>query len=84
MEAVHVLVRNSGKDRDDSGQDGAIEKRYNGGLFNGLLVCTDPDGLRTALLTGIGSAKAFGFGLLSLAPAPGNAPGPGSSAPAVR
>jgi CRISPR system Cascade subunit CasE len=35
--------------------------------FDGLLVVTDPERLRHALRAGIGSAKGFGFGLLSLA-----------------
>jgi CRISPR system Cascade subunit CasE len=39
--------------------------------FDGVLQVTDPDKLIQALQTGIGSAKGFGFGLLSLASAPG-------------
>lgn len=37
--------------------------------FDGLLRVTDPDAFRQTLVRGIGSAKAFGFGLLSVAPA---------------
>lgn len=37
--------------------------------FDGLLRVTDPERLRAAVRGGIGPAKAFGFGLLSLAPA---------------
>jgi len=37
-------------------------------LFEGLLQVADPDKLRLAVESGIGSAKGFGFGLLSLAP----------------
>lgn len=37
--------------------------------FDGFLQVTDPDKLITAVRTGIGPAKAFGCGLLSLAPA---------------
>jgi CRISPR system Cascade subunit CasE len=37
--------------------------------FEGLLQVADPTLLAEALRTGIGSAKGFGFGLLSLAPA---------------
>ena len=37
--------------------------------FDGVLQVTDPDKLVAAVETGIGSAKGFGFGLLSLAPA---------------
>ncbi|MBL3592457.1 MAG: type I-E CRISPR-associated protein Cas6/Cse3/CasE [Synergistaceae bacterium] len=38
-------------------------------LFDGLLRITDPDAFRQTLVRGIGSGKAFGFGLLSVAPA---------------
>ncbi len=37
--------------------------------FDGLLAVTDPTLFRAALAAGIGPAKAFGFGLLSIAPA---------------
>lgn len=37
-------------------------------LFEGLLRITDSDAFHRALIRGIGSGKAFGFGLLSLAP----------------
>lgn len=37
--------------------------------FDGSLVVVDPDKLLAALHRGIGPAKAFGFGLLSIAPA---------------
>lgn len=37
-------------------------------LFEGRLRVTDPDAFRAALEAGIGSAKGFGFGLLSVAP----------------
>lgn len=37
--------------------------------FDGLLIVVQPDLLRNAVSSGIGSAKGFGFGLLSLAPA---------------
>ncbi len=39
-----------------------------GVLFDGLLEVTDPDRLRLAIREGIGPGKAFGCGLLSLAP----------------
>ena len=39
-----------------------------GVLFEGLLEVTDPDKLRLAIREGIGPGKAFGCGLLSLAP----------------
>ncbi len=37
--------------------------------YEGLLEVNDPDRFRDALISGIGPAKAFGFGLLSIAPA---------------
>ncbi len=40
-------------------------------LFEGILKVNDASLLHAALETGIGSAKGFGFGLLSLAPARG-------------
>ncbi|KWX09309.1 CRISPR-associated protein Cse3, partial [Carbonactinospora thermoautotrophica] len=36
--------------------------------YDGHLVVTDPDALRAALTLGVGRAKAYGCGLLSLAP----------------
>ena len=39
-----------------------------GVVFEGLLEVTDPDNLRLAIKEGIGPGKAFGCGLLSLAP----------------
>jgi CRISPR system Cascade subunit CasE len=36
--------------------------------FDGMLEVRDPEQVRSAVREGIGSAKAFGFGLLSLAP----------------
>ena len=59
-------------------QVGAIEKLHGrqevgrvtlaGVLFEGLLEVTNPDNLRLAIREGIGPGKAFGCGLLSLAP----------------
>lgn len=40
-------------------------------LFNGLLRVMDRDAFVETLATGIGSAKAFGFGLMTIAPAGG-------------
>lgn len=37
--------------------------------FDGILVINDPEAFQTAWEGGIGAAKGFGFGLLSLAPA---------------
>jgi CRISPR system Cascade subunit CasE len=38
-------------------------------VFEGRLRITDPERFRATLASGIGSAKAYGFGLLSIAPA---------------
>jgi CRISPR system Cascade subunit CasE len=37
-------------------------------LFEGRLRVTDPGKFRATLERGVGSAKAYGFGLLSIAP----------------
>ena len=68
MEAVHTFVRNPGKDGGGSNEAVPTAKRYNAGLFDGVLVCTDQDRLRNAVINGLGHAKAYGFGLLSVAP----------------
>lgn len=44
--------------------------RHDGVDFEGVLEVVDPTRLRESLVLGIGPAKAFGFGLLSLAPLP--------------
>jgi CRISPR system Cascade subunit CasE len=38
--------------------------------FDGIAIVTDPDDLRRAVLDGVGRAKSYGAGLLSLAPLP--------------
>lgn len=67
MQAVHCVVQNPRRGDGNNGH-GAREKRYNAGLFNGTLICTSPGELRSAIVNGVGHAKAFGFGLLSVAP----------------
>ncbi|MFB7669048.1 type I-E CRISPR-associated protein Cas6/Cse3/CasE [Kitasatospora sp. NPDC056138] len=59
----------------DTRQDAINARRKNGPdirlpnvRFEGTATVTDPDALRTALLSGIGQGKAFGLGLLSIAP----------------
>lgn len=47
---------------------GKDEKPLGAVQFDGVLVVTDPDKLREAVRNGIGPQKAYGFGLLSLAP----------------
>ena len=48
---------------------GVQDKPLGAVVFDGVLVVTDPDKLREAVRNGIGTQKAFGFGLLSIAPA---------------
>lgn len=43
-------------------------KRLNSALFEGILTVNDPELFTETLICGIGSGKAFGFGLLSIAP----------------
>ena len=42
--------------------------RYRSAQYEGILEVTEPDRFRDTLVRGIGSAKAFGFGLLSVVP----------------
>lgn len=42
---------------------------FGAALFEGVLEISDAEKFRQALLSGIGSGKAYGFGLLSIAPA---------------
>ena len=41
---------------------------FEAALFDGRLIITDKDSFLNALRQGIGSGKAYGFGLLSIAP----------------
>jgi CRISPR system Cascade subunit CasE len=50
------------------GKDGHSDGRFYAVRFEGVLEVTDPEKLRQTVEDGIGSAKGFGFGLLSLAP----------------
>lgn len=54
----------------DSG-DRASQLTLRGVAFDGILMVTDASRLRGAVASGIGSGKAYGFGLLSLAPGGG-------------
>jgi CRISPR system Cascade subunit CasE len=54
-----------------SGRGGEIRRLAHLAVrFEGVLQVTDADLMHQAVRNGVGSAKAFGFGLLSLAPAP--------------
>ncbi|MEU3466137.1 type I-E CRISPR-associated protein Cas6/Cse3/CasE [Streptomyces sp. NPDC006733] len=56
----------------DRGQDGHGKPnkrlRLRAIRFEGVATVTDPDALRTAITTGIGQGRAYGLGLLSIAP----------------
>ncbi|GAA5014552.1 type I-E CRISPR-associated protein Cas6/Cse3/CasE [Kitasatospora paranensis] len=49
-------------------RDGQQQVKHARTLFEGTALITDPDRLRTRLTEGIGKGKAYGCGLLSLAP----------------
>jgi CRISPR system Cascade subunit CasE len=51
------------------GKDGHRDGRFLAVRFDGLLEVDDPERFQQTVAAGIGSAKGFGFGLLSLAPA---------------
>jgi CRISPR system Cascade subunit CasE len=57
-----------GKDRNDKPNHGGALLAVR---FEGVLIVTDPAALRASVAAGISSGMAFGFGLLSLAPAQG-------------
>jgi len=73
LQAPLVNVRREGKQRGRKKDDGAPRRITHLTVrFEGLLRITDAAAFRKTLARGIGSAKAFGFGLLSIAP-PGDA-----------
>jgi CRISPR system Cascade subunit CasE len=53
-----------------SGGRGGKSVTFGGALFEGILVVRDADLFPKALASGIGPAKAYGFGLLSIVKAP--------------
>ena len=64
-DAVDVLIRSSPR---QAGRKDETRITVAGTLFDGRLVVQDTDRIRDAIAQGIGPGKAFGFGLLSLAP----------------
>lgn len=62
------LIGHRRRDGDASGQDKWAQLTFASVVFEGLLRITDEDRFRQALQNGIGSGKAYGFGLLSVAP----------------
>jgi CRISPR system Cascade subunit CasE len=63
-----LVVRNRAVDRFRRGDATVTLSRV---TFEGQLVVTDPVALRTTLTAGLGAAKAYGCGLLTLAPVAG-------------
>jgi CRISPR system Cascade subunit CasE len=58
--------------REESGDEhSARQMKFRSALLEGTLEVTDALAFTKAILSGIGSAKAFGFGLLSIAPVRG-------------
>lgn len=51
-------------------RDGGSGRRLRSARYDGVLEVTDPAGFRNTVIKGIGPGKAFGFGLLSVAPPP--------------
>ena len=49
-------------------RDPAKGQRLRSARFDGILEVTDPAAFAATIAAGIGPAKAFGFGLLSVAP----------------
>lgn len=67
LESPEILVR-SAQGIDFERQHATVT--LNSVLFDGVLAIDDPDSLRTALTQGIGRAKGYGFGMLTLVPLP--------------
>lgn len=63
-------IRVSEGARQVNGKHKGHDLHFGSVLFEGRLRVTDADAFRRALESGIGSGKAFGFGLLSVAPVP--------------
>lgn len=70
FEVIDVNVSDEGFARDKSKEAGGSKHDMTllSVRFDGLLRVTDPDAFRQAIGKGVGSAKGFGFGLLSVAP----------------
>ncbi len=48
-----------------------LKEKFRSALYDGVMTITDPSGCLAAVQSGIGSAKAFGFGLVSMRPMEG-------------
>ncbi len=65
---VNAEIRSEGPDSKSTGSHPAGPLTLRAVWFSGLLLVTDPDLFRSTLAAGIGPGKAYGFGLLSVAP----------------
>lgn len=61
-------ILNAMPSRQDRSEDRVNRLEFFSVQFDGILQVTDPAAFLTAIQAGIGSGKAFGFGLLSVAP----------------
>lgn len=52
----------------NNGLQEAPHRQLRSARYDGILVVTDPDNFLNTVIRGVGPAKAFGFGLLSVAP----------------
>ncbi|NLN76632.1 MAG: type I-E CRISPR-associated protein Cas6/Cse3/CasE [Armatimonadetes bacterium] len=68
FKVLHVVLKSAGKRKATTNDKTAT---FVAVIFEGVLRVTDADKFAQTLVSGIGSAKAFGFGLLSIAPAEG-------------
>ncbi len=68
-----IQLPNFRVDADPEGRDHNDKPGHGGDFmavrFDGVLIVTDPALFQATVAAGIGTAKAFGFGLLSVAPA---------------
>lgn len=68
-DGFRVLEARVREERPQRGRRSGADLTHAGATFDGLLQVTDVVAFRKAVETGIGPAKAFGFGLLSIRPA---------------
>ena len=66
FKVLHVVLKSAGKRKATTNGAGATFVAI---TFEGVLSVTDADKFAQTLESGIGSAKGFGFGMLSVAPA---------------
>jgi len=69
VQTTYIYFKKSDKKQKDSAEDKQKDEksRLRSVRYDGVLEVTDADKFRDALICGIGSGKAFGFGLLSVA-----------------